>query len=72
MPDIKLYDYQRGPVPEGTKTACYFTPPTKKRSILSTIAPWVDAPLMAGYYDKDDNLIGVRFVRRDGTWEDVK
>jgi len=72
MPDIKLYDYQRGPVPEGTHTACYFTPPKKKASILHSTAPWVDAPMMGAYYDKDGNLLGVRFVRRDGTYEDVK
>lgn len=71
MPDIKLYDYQRGPVPAGTKTTVYFTPPKKKTSILHSIAPWTDAPLIAGHYDSDDNLLGVRFVRRDGTYEDV-
>ena len=71
MPDIKLYDYQRGPCPEGTRTTCYFTPPKKKKSVLSSIAPWVDAPLIAGFYDANDNLLGVRFVRRDGTYEDV-
>lgn len=72
MPDIKLYDYQRGPVPEGTKTTCYYTPPKKYSSVLHTTAPWADAPMMAGFYDKDGNLIGVRFVRRDGTYEDIK
>lgn len=72
MPDIKLYDYQRGPVPEGTKSTCYWTPQKKMTTILHCRAPWEDAPMMAGFYDKDNNLIGVRFVRRDGTYEDVK
>jgi hypothetical protein len=72
MPDIKLYDYQRGPVPQGTRETCYFTPPSKKSTVLHSRGPWVDAPLIAGFYDKDDNLIGVRFVRRDGTYEDVE
>ena len=72
MPDIKLYDYQRGPVPEGTKTTCYWTPPKKKSTIVHSRAPWGDAPMMAGFYDENDNLIGVRFVRKDGTYEDMK
>ena len=71
MPDIKRYDYQRGPIPTGTKYACYWTPPKKKPSPMYSCAPWVDAPLLCGFYDKDNNLIGVRFVRRDGTYEDV-
>ena len=71
MPDIKLYDYQRGPVPKDTHTACYWTPPKKKSTILHSRAPWEDAPMIAGYYDKEGNLLGVRFVKRDGTYEDV-
>ena len=70
MPDIKLYDYQRGPVPEGTKTTCYWTPPKKKSTIVHSRAPWEDAPMMAGFYDENDNLIGVRFVRKDGTYDE--
>ena len=72
MPDIKLYDYQRGVVPAGTKTTCYWTPPKKKSTIVHCRAPWEDAPMMAGFYDENDNLIGVRFVRKDGTYEDMK
>ena len=71
MPDIKLYDYQRQPVPEGTKITCCWTPPKKYSDTAHTIAPWVDAPLICGFYDEKSNLIGMRFIRRDGTWEDV-
>lgn len=70
MPDIKLYDYQRGPIPDGTKVTCFWTPPKKYSSTAHTIAPWVDAPLICGFYDEKSNLIGVRFVRKDGTYED--
>jgi len=71
MPDIKLYDYQRERVPEGTKITCYWTPPKKYSGTLHAIAPWTDAPLICGFYDEKSNLIGMRFIRRDGTWEDV-
>ena len=71
MPDIKLYDYQRAGVPEGTKTTCYWTPPKKQSGIAHTTAPWVDAPLICGFYDQHNDLIGVRFIRKDGTWEDL-
>ena len=71
MPDIKLYDYQRERVPDGTKTTCYWTPPRKQSSTAHTTAPWVDAPLICGFYDDKENLIGVRFIRKDGTWEDL-
>jgi hypothetical protein len=71
VPDIKLYDYQRGPVPEGTKTTCYWTPPKKQSSLAISIAPWVDAPLICGFYDENNRLIGVRFIRKDGTWEEA-
>jgi hypothetical protein len=71
MPDIKLYDYQRGPVPDGTRTTCYWTPPKKQSSLATSIAPWVDAPLICGFYDENNDLIGVRFIRKDGTWEDA-
>lgn len=71
MPDIKLYDYQRERVPEGAKIACYWTPPKKYSGTLHAIAPWTDAPLICGFYDEKDNLIGTRFIRKDGTWEDV-
>lgn len=70
MPDIKLYDYQRGRAPEGTKTTCYWTPPKKQASIAHAIAPWVDAPLICGFYDEKGQLLGIRFIRKDGTWED--
>ena len=70
MPDIKLYDYQRVPIPEGTKTTCYWTPPQKRSSIAHLIAPWADAPLICGFYDEKDKLLGIRFIRKDGTWED--
>lgn len=72
MPDIKLYDYQRERVPEGTKTTCYWTPPFKQSSIAHSIAPWADSPLICGFYDEKNLLIGVRFIRKDGTWEDQK
>jgi hypothetical protein len=31
----------------------------------------VDAPLICGFYDQHNDLIGVRFIRKDGTWEDA-
>lgn len=71
MPDIKLYDYQRERVPEGTKITCCWTPPKKYSDIARTTAPWVDAPLICGFYDDKENLIGTRFIRKDGTWEDL-
>ncbi|CAB4134728.1 hypothetical protein UFOVP274_52 [uncultured Caudovirales phage] len=71
MPDIKLYDYQQGPVPEGTRAAVYWAPPKVQTTTIHSNAPWQDSPLLVGYYDIDKNLIGVRFVRKDGTYEDV-
>lgn len=71
MPDIKLYDYQREHVPEGTWSVCYWTPPEKQSSTAHSVAPWKDAPLICGFYDEKSKLVGVRFIRRDGTWEDV-
>ena len=71
MPDINLYDYQRERVPEETRMVSYWTPPKKHSSIAHSTAPWADAPLICGFYDVHGQLIGTRFIRKDGTWEDV-
>lgn len=71
MPDIKLYDYQRERVPVGTWSVCYWTPPKHPSSIAYSTAPWTDAPLICGFYDKKQQLIGTRLIRKDGTWEDL-
>ena len=72
MPDIKDYDYQRPPnMPEGVAVQQWFFPSQKKREFLPSRAPWSDGPAMVCSYDKDDNLIHVRFVNSDGTYKDA-
>lgn len=73
MPDIKLYDYQQPTgVPVGTKYTQYWSAPDKKTAFLAPRAPWEDAPMMAGFYDEHEKLLGVRFIFIDGTYQDAK
>jgi hypothetical protein len=71
MPDIKLYDYQRGPHPRVKETLNYFVPEQKTSLGLRPAAPWLDGNMFCCYYDEQDKLIGVRFVYADGTYKDL-
>lgn len=72
MPDVKLYDYQRVPnAPEGTMNIAYWTPERKMKDFLASRAPWHDGPMMCGFYNKDKELLGVRFIFMDGTYKDA-
>ena len=71
MPDIKLYDYQRNPHPSYAHAMSYFIPEHKTSLSLHPKAPWLDGNMFTCYYDKDDKLIGVRFVYADGTYKDL-
>jgi hypothetical protein len=71
MPDIKLYDYQKIPHPRVKETLNYFVPEKKTNLVLAPKAPWVDGNMFCCYYDKDNKLIGVRFVHADGTYKDL-
>ena len=70
MPDIKLYDYQKIPHPRVKWTTSYPMPSTNTNSLRSG-APWVDNDMLCCYFDWDNNLIGVRFVYKDGTYKDL-
>jgi hypothetical protein len=71
MPDIKLYDYQKNPHPRVDKIISYFVPETKTSVALYPKAPWVDGNMFSCFYDKDNKLVGVRFVYADGTYKDL-
>ena len=71
MPDIKLYDYQRNPHPSYHSAMSYFVPEQMTSIGLVPKAPWLDGNMFTCYYDKDDKLIGVRFVYADGTYKDL-
>ncbi len=71
MPDIKLYDYQKIPHPRVKETLNYFVPEQKTSLSLHPKAPWGDGNMFTCYYDKDDKLVGVRFVYKDGTYKDL-
>ncbi len=71
MPDIKLYDYQRNPHPSYVSAMSYFVPEQKTSLSLHPKAPWGDGNMFTCYYDKDDKLVGVRFVYKDGTYKDL-
>jgi hypothetical protein len=71
MPDIKLYDYQKIPHPRVKETLNYFVPEKKANLVLAPKAPWVDGNMFCCYYDKDNKLIGVRFVYKDGAYKDL-
>ena len=71
MPDIKLYDYQRNPHPSYVDALHYFVPEYKTSMGLQPRAPWCEGNMFACYYDKDNKLIGVRFVYADGRYKDL-
>lgn len=71
MPDIKLYDYQRNPHPSYVNALHYFVPEHKTSLSLHPKAPWGDGNMFTCYYDKDDKLVGVRFVHKDGKYVDL-
>jgi hypothetical protein len=71
MPDIKLYDYQKIIHPRVKEVVNYFVPEKKTNLVLAPKAPWVDGNMFCCYYDKDNKLIGVRFVHADGTYKDL-
>lgn len=70
MPDIKIYDYQKVHHPR-IKWAVSHPMPSKKTDNLRSNAPWVNDHILCCYYDDADNLIGVRFVYRDGKYVDL-
>ena len=70
MPDIKLYNYQLVPHPRVQWTVSYAMP-EKKAATLRCKAPWVDNDILCCYYDGEENLIGVRFVHKDGKYVDL-
>ena len=45
--------------------------PEKKSETLRSNAPWVDNHMLCCYYDDNENLIGVRFVYKNGTYLDL-
>ena len=71
MPDIKLYDYQREPQNLQVKYTVSYPMPEKKSETLRSNAPWVDNHMLCCYYDDNENLIGVRFVYKNGTYLDL-
>lgn len=71
MPDIKLYDYQRNPHPSYVSAMSYFVPEQKTSSSLHPKAPWGDGNMFTCYYDKNDKLVGVRFVYKDGEYKNL-
>lgn len=71
MPDIKLYDYQKPMHPRIESALSYFVPEHKTSLSLHPKAPWGDGNMFCCYYDKDDKLVGVRFVHKDGKYVDL-
>jgi hypothetical protein len=71
MPDIKLYDYQREPHNPRVQWTVSYAMPEKKSETLRSNAPWVDNHMLCCYYDGNENLIGVRFVYKNGTYLDL-
>ena len=71
MPDIKLYDYQKIPHPRIKETLNYFVPEQMTSLGLKPKAPWVEGNMFCCYYDKENKLIGIRFVYADGTYKDL-
>ena len=70
MPDIKLYDYQRVPHPQ-IKWTVNYPMPERKTATIHSKAPWVDNHMICCYYDEKEDLIGVRFVYKNGTYLDL-
>jgi hypothetical protein len=71
MPDIKLYDYQKILHPRVKEVVNYFVPDKKISLGLRPTAPWMDGNMFCCYYDASGELIGVRFVHRDGKYVDL-
>jgi hypothetical protein len=71
MPDIKLYDYQREPHNPRVQWTVSYAMPERKAATLHCKAPWVDDNILCCYYDNKENLIGVRFVYKDGAYVDL-
>jgi hypothetical protein len=71
MPDIKLYDYQKIPHPRIKETLNYFVPEQMTSLGLKPKAPWVEGNMFCCSYDKENKLIGIRFVYADGTYKDL-
>jgi hypothetical protein len=71
MPDIKLYDYQKILHPRVKSAMHYFVPEQMTTIGLIPKAPWVDGNMFCCCYDKDNNLIGVRFIHADGKYVDL-
>jgi hypothetical protein len=71
MPDIKLYDYQKIHHPRVESVLCYFVPEQKTSLGLRPKAPWEDGNMFCCSYDKENKLIGVRFVYQDGKYVDL-
>jgi hypothetical protein len=71
MPDIKRYDYQKIVHPQVKSAMYYFVHEQKTSESLHPTAPWLKGNMFCCYYDKDDKLVGVRFVYADGTYKDL-
>jgi hypothetical protein len=71
MPDIKLYDYQREPHNPRVKWTTSYPMPSKNTSSLRSGAPWGDNHMLCCYFDENEELIGVRFVYKAGTYVDL-
>ena len=71
MPDIKLYDYQREPHNPRVKMTVSYPMPEKKSDSLRSNAPWVNNHMLCCYFDEEENLIGARFVYKNGAYVDL-
>jgi hypothetical protein len=71
VPDIKLYDYQRILHPRVKSVSHYFVPEHMTSLGLQPKAPWCDGNMFCCAYDKENKLIGVRFVHADGKYVDL-
>jgi hypothetical protein len=71
VPDIKLYDYQKIVHPRVKEVVNYFVPEKKISLGLRPTAPWTDGNMFCCYYDAGGELVGVRFVYKDGTYNDL-
>jgi hypothetical protein len=45
--------------------------PERKTATIHSKAPWVDNHMICCYYDEKEDLIGVRFVYKNGTYLDL-
>jgi len=70
----ELYDFTIPPdVPQKAHTTMYYFPHQHKSSLgLQPLAPaYNDPPCMAAHYNEAGELLGVRFIFKDGTWRDA-